>query len=199
MTEQSLNVSLNLDSENKVLNQKKKNVRKAGKTLLVKANESVEVDEKWFSELPGFVSVTKTSKTGSYFLTFDNVQSSLDALKSLRKDHESDVKVKFAHYRVFFTLNNLNDETDYNKVKQTHIEFIENNTDSKVLYYKLYRNKGYLGCGDLTIDTKLALDKLLDKEQIKEFKLEEGYDGVFYRFNRKGPENSKNEFEENLE
>ena len=45
----------------------------------------------------------------------------------------------------------------------------------------------------------LALDKLLDKEQIKEFKLEEEYDGVFYRFNRKGPENSKNEFEENLE
>ena len=182
MTEPALNVSVNLEADSKV---KKRNVRKAGKTLLVKVNDDITVDEKWFTELGGFVDLTKTPKTGSYFLTFKDVESSLEGLKTLRNEHESDLKVKFAHYRVFFTLTNLDDSSDYNKIKQKHIDFIENNTDSQVLYYKLYRNKGFLGCGDLTIDTKLALDKLLDKEQFKEFDLQESHTGVFYRFNRK--------------
>ena len=64
----------------------KKNIRKAGKTLLIKPNEGVEIEESWFSDLVGLVSTTKTAKTGSYFLTFDNVGNSLDSLKSLRKN-----------------------------------------------------------------------------------------------------------------
>ena len=181
MTDTTLNVSVNENTPKP----KKRSVRKAGKTILVKSNDDVEVDEKWFTELTGFVSLTKTPKTGSYFLTFDDVNNSLEALKVLRKEHESELKVKFAHYRVFFTLDNLNENSDYNKIKQKHTDFIENNTDSKVLYYKLYRNKGYLGCGDLTIDTKNALDLLLDKEKLKEFDLQESNTGIFYRFNRK--------------
>ena len=50
--------------------------------------------------------------------------------------------------------------------------------------YKLYRNKSYLGCGDVTIDTKSGLDALLDKEKYKEFDLS-GNTGVFYRYNSK--------------
>ena len=94
--------------------------------------------------------------------------------------------VKFAHYRVFFTMENLKDETDYNSVKDRHVKFVTDNTGSEVLYYKLYRNKSYLGCGDLTIDTKEALDKLLSQDQHKEFDLGDGNTGVFYRYNRKG-------------
>jgi hypothetical protein len=93
--------------------------------------------------------------------------------------------VKFAHYRVFFTMENLSEETKYDDVKDKHVKFVQDNTDSEVLYYKLYRNKSYLGCCDLTIDTKDALDKLLCQDQHKEFDLGNGNIGVFYRYNRK--------------
>ena len=76
------------------------------------------------------------------------------------------------------------DSTDYNTVKQSHINFIQDNTDSEVLYYKLYRNKKYLGCGDVTIDTKEALDKLLSKDDSKEFDLGDGLSGKFYRYQK---------------
>ena len=151
MSEQTLNVNVTVQKD------KKKNIRKAGKTLLIKPNEGVEID---------------------------NVGNSLDSLKTLRKKHEGDILVKFAHYKVFFTMTGLSDESDYNSIKTKHSKFIEDNTDSKVLYYKLYRNKSYLGCGDVTIDTKSGLDSLLDKEKFKEFDLSDNT-GVFYRYNSK--------------
>ena len=92
------------------------------------------------------------------------------------------------------TLSGLSEDTDYNDVKTKHIKFIEDNTDSKVLYYKLYRKKGYLGCGDVTIDTKLGLDNLLDKEKFKDFDILDGHSGVFYKYNtKKSLDDSKNE------
>lgn len=189
MAEQTLNVNV------KVQKDKKKNIRKAGKTILLKVIEGSEIDESWFSDLVGLVSTTKTAKTGSYFLTFDNLGNSLEGLKTLRKKHESEVLVKFAHYKIFFTMNGLKDESDYNSIKTKHIKFIEDNTDSKVLYYKLYRNKSYLGCGDVTIDTKSGLDTLLDKEKFKEYDIGEENNGVFYRYNRKGAGEAKEEDE----
>lgn len=167
------------------MNGKKKFVRKAGKTLLLKAKDGSKIEESWFENLDGLVSNSKTDKTGSYFLTFSDAEKSLDGLKKIRKEHDKDLMVKFAHYRVFFTMENLKDESDYNSIKDKHVKFVQDNTDSEVLYYKLYRNKGFLGCGDLTIDTKDALDKLLSQDLHKEFDLGEGNSGVFYRYNRK--------------
>ena len=164
---------------------KKKFLRKAGKTLLIKAKDGCTVNEDWFKSIDGLQKdgIVQTEKTGSYFLTFDDVGKSLDALKHIRKEHDKDVMVKFAHYRVFFTMEGLSESTDYNTVKQAHTKFIQDNTNSEVLYYKLYRNKTYLGCGDVTIDTKDALDKLLNKDQNKEFDLGDGMTGKFYRYN----------------
>ena len=167
-------------------NSKKKFIRKAGKPLLVKEKDGSNIEESWFTSLDGLVSHYKTEKTGSFFLTFSDTAKSLEALKNIRKDHEAEVMVKFAHYKVFFTMEGLQDETDYNTVKEKHVKFVNDCTDSEVLYYKLYRKKNYLGCGDLTIDTKEALDKLLSKDGNKEFDLGEGQTGVFYRYNRKG-------------
>lgn len=178
---------------------KKKFVRKAGKTLLLKAKDDSTIDEKWFESLDGLVSHNKTEKTGSYFLTFSDTGKSLDALKHFRKEHDKDLMVKFAHYRVFFTMENLKDETDYNSVKDRHVKFVTDNTGSEVLYYKLYRNKSYLGCGDLTIDTKEALDKLLSQDQNKEFDLGDGNTGVFYRYNRKGSKQDQEHETSNVE
>ena len=192
MSEQTLNVNVSVQ---KGQDGKKKNIRKAGKTLLLKKpDDGEEIDQSWFTDLVGLVTTTKTLKTGSYFLTFDNVGNSLEALKNLRKTHSDKLLVKFAHYKVFFTLSGLSEETDYNDVKTKHIKFIEDNTDSKVLYYKLYRKKGYLGCGDVTIDTKLGLDNLLDKEKFKDFDILDGHAGVFYKYNtKKSLDDSKNE------
>ena len=65
MAEQTLSVNVSVQKD------KKKNIRKAGKTLLIKPNDGIEIDESWFSDLVGIVSTSKTAKTGSYFLTFD--------------------------------------------------------------------------------------------------------------------------------
>ena len=169
-------------------NGKKKFVRKAGKTLLVKEKEGSKIDESWFTSLDGLVSHYKTEKTGSYFLTFKDVGVSLDALKKLKNEHDNQLMVKFAHYRVFFKFaNGLNAEQDYDLIKQSHIDFVKKHTDSEVLYYKLYRGKdnNFLGCGDMTLDTKDAIDKLLSKDAHKEFELEDGITGIFYRYDRK--------------
>lgn len=165
---------------------KKKFTRKAGKTLLIKAKDGCTVKDEWFNSLDGLTKdgVAKTEKTGSYFLTFDNVTKSLDALKQLKKEHDKDLMVKFAHYRVFFTMDGLDESVDYNTVKQKHVDFVSEHTGSEVLYYKLYRNKSYIGCGDLTIDTKDALDKLLSSEHNKQFDLGDGHVGTFYRYNK---------------
>ena len=167
---------------------KKKFTRKAGKTLLIKAKDGCTVKDEWFSSLDGLATdgIAKTTKTGSYFLTFNEVSKALDALKHIRKEHDKDLMIKFAHYRVFFTIEGLEDSTDYNTVKQKHVDFVKNNTGSEVLYYKLYRNKSYIGCGDLTIDTKDALDKLLSSEHNKQFDLGNGHVGTFYRYNKNG-------------
>ena len=175
MSEQTLNVNVTVQKD------KKKNIRKAGKTLLIKPNEGVEIDESWFNDLVGLVSKSKTAKTGSYFLTFDNVGNSLDSLKTLRK------KAQREFPRVMKIIGQPTEKLEsYHLLKFLCFssKFIEDNTDSKVLYYKLYRNKSYLGCGDVTIDTKSGLDSLLDKEKFKEFDLSDNT-GVFYRYNSK--------------
>ena len=85
----------------------------------------------------------------------------------------------------------LMDDSDYNDVKKTHIEWITGKTGAEVLYYKLYRKDDkYLGCGDLTIDTKEGLDKLLNREEdgYKNYSLNNGLEGVFHRFNRRQKE-----------
>jgi hypothetical protein len=175
-------------SENAQEQNNKKFVRKEGRTLLVKAKEGSVINPTWFESLDGIIEngVSAPSKTNSYFITFTDSVKSLKAFKSLQKDHGDTIMIKFAHYRVFFTMEGLTDETDYNEIKKLHTDFVQTHTNSEVLYYKLYRNQKYLGCGDLTIDTKDALDILLSKDGNKEFDLGDGKTGTFYRYTRKG-------------
>ena len=100
-----------------------------------------------------------------------------------------DILVKYAHYRLYFTINGLTNDTDYNSVKKAHIDYITENTGTEVLYYKLYKKDktSYLGCGDLTIDTKDGMDKLLQEDSLKnyEFTVEDvEFSGQFYQFNK---------------
>ena len=171
---------------------KKKVVRKAGRTILVSpaVTSGSSLSESMFSNFTGLSSTVPT-KNGSFFLTFDTVQSALDNYRKLRQDHPN-VRVKFSHYKVFFTVTGLTDSSDYTKVKQDLTNFVEKESDAQVLYFKLYRkgNK-YLGCGDMTVDTKVSMDKLLNKESaLKNFTVG-SLTGTFYRYNRNGPQQTQ--------
>ena len=162
---------------------KKKSVRKAGRTLLVSPSNGSSVSESTFSGLTG-LSVTHSTKNGSYFLTFESVQNALDSFRKLRQDHP-ELRVKFARYQVFFTVTGLTDASDYSQVKQDLTAFVEKESGANVLYFKLYRKGSqYLGCGDLTVDTKDSMDKLLNKEgSLKNYTVG-SLTGTFYRYNK---------------
>lgn len=156
--------------------QNKKAVRKPGRTLVVKSSDSV--DSSTFTGLQNSVQTTN----GSQFFVFDTIDNASTAFKTLK---ESNHKVKFAHYRLFFTMNGLDESVSYNDLKTQHINWIVANSDADVLFYKQYRKGGkFLGCGDLTIDTKESMDKLLDKDGLKNYSFDK-FTGTFYRFNKK--------------
>jgi hypothetical protein len=153
------------------------NVRKAGRTLLVRGTQS-------FDNLVGLQNSTETKTTNSFFLTFDTVENALTAYNQLRSD--SNVQVKFSYYRVFFTMEGLSDVSDYSQVKNGLVQWVESNASTQVLYCKLYRKDSkYIGCGDFTIDTLSGLNKLLSKDGgLKQFTFN-NLSGTFYRYNNK--------------
>ena len=155
---------------------------KAGRTLLVKPTSTVA--DNTFSGFTGLTSTHHTDKSNSYFLTFDTPKNSLDALRNIKKSHGKDVRVKFAHYRVFFKAEGLTDTSDYNTVKTAHTTLVQS-TGANVLYYRLYRkNNTYLNCGDFTIDTKEGFDALMNSDSLKNFTLEGNITGTHYRYRR---------------
>jgi hypothetical protein len=174
----------------------KKMVRKAGRTLLVSSLNNMSKNETIFSKLTG-LTTNHSTENGSFFLTFNTVQNALDSFNYLRQNY-SEVRVKFARYQIFFTISGLNSSSDYSIVKQNITNFVEKEADANVLYFKLYR-KGdkYLGCGDFTIDTKDAMDKLLKKEgSLKNYTIGD-LTGTFYRYNKTKQNQNNEDFEHN--
>lgn len=166
-------------------------VRKSGRTLLVqKLNENL--DESIFENLEGLKSKHHTEKNNAYFLTFESLPHSLSSFRDFKKNE--DVRVKFAHYKIFFTIEELNNNIEYTDIKTNHINLINDNYDGNVLYYKLYRkNDKYLDCGDLTLDTKESFDALIDSNN-EDYELKVNgvnFTGKYYRYNRK-PRDSEN-------
>jgi hypothetical protein len=170
-------------------NQKPKSrfVRKAGRTLLVQRT-SEYFNESILENLEGLKEKYHTEKSNSYFLTFESIPHALSSFRDLKTNEK--IRVKFAHYKVFFTIQGLGDITDYTNIKNTHMNLINDNFNGNVLYYKLYRkNDRFLDCGDLTLDTKESFDMLVDPENNNkdyEFTVDDvTYSGVYYRYNRK--------------
>jgi len=199
---------------------KKKSVLKPGRTILISAPSGSTVPEAAVTNLDGLTKSFST-KNGSYFLTFDTIENAVNCHKKLKQNYPN-LKDKFARYQIFFTLNGLTDDDDYTTVKKLVTEYVEQKTSGIVLYFKLYRkgdkyffdkkgDKGPIGYGDLTIDTKESMDLLLNKEgplknytiqmEAKEITIEKdgkkesvskkaiNLSGTFYRFNK----NPKNE------
>lgn len=163
--------------------QAKKMIRKAGKTLVVNSETDIQTND-----FTGLVSSVKSS-TNSHFLVFDTIENSKVAFKILKTLNH---KVRFAYYRLFFTMTGLDENASYNDLKEQHIQWITTNSDAQVLYYKQYRNGGkFLGCGDFTIDTKESMDKLLYTETLKNYSFDK-YSGVNYRYNKKNDKSRDN-------
>ena len=157
--------------------QKKQFIKKAGRTLLIKSNEPVS------EPFPGKISSLQTNN-GLQFEVFDTVENAINAYKIIKENY--DLQIKYAHYRIFFTINGLDENTDYNTIKKQHCDWLILNCDANVLYYKLYlKNNKYIGCGEFTIDTKESMDKLLDKDgELKKYTMDK-YSGSYYRYNKK--------------
>jgi hypothetical protein len=167
-----------------------KSMRKPGRTLLVKSLIN-NMDCTLFDAFIGLQSKTETKSSNSYFLTFDTVAHATLAYLTLQSD--STYRVKYSYYRVFFTMNGLTDETDYNQVKQNLSDHVLANTKSEVLYCKFYRKDNkFLGCGDFTVDTLDSMNSLLSKESgLKDFTFG-SYSGTFYRFNGNSKKDKNN-------
>jgi hypothetical protein len=161
----------------------KPSTRKPGRTLIVKSSN--EIDSSFLDTLTGFQSKFYASKSLSYFVTFSTPEEALDGLRLVKKQYGMDVRVKFAHYRVYFTMLGLTETSDYNTVKTTHSNFVTKVAGCNVLYYRLYRkNDNYIGCGDFTVDTKEGFDVLMNQELFKNFTLDDTTTGVHYRYNK---------------
>jgi len=162
--------------------QNNKMIRKASRTLVVKSDTDVSTE--------GFTGLLETAKSpnNSHFLVFDTIENSKNAFKILKTTNHM---VRFAYYRIFFTMNGIDENASYNDLKEHHVKWLTDNSDAQVLYYKQYRNGGkFLGCGDFTIDTKASMDKLLDKETLKNYSFDK-YSGVNYRYNKKNDKMSE--------
>ena len=60
----------------------------------------------------------------------------------------------------------------------------------EVLYYKQYmKDNKFIGCGDFTIDTKESMDKLLNKDEFKNYTIDT-LSGTYYRYNKKTDQKS---------
>ena len=191
-----MNESIETTDPNDNTDPNKKMVRKAGRTLLVSPTNNSTKSETIFNKLTG-LSTNHSTENGSFFLTFDTVQNALDSFSYLRQNHP-EIRVKFARYQIFFTISGLNNSSDYSIVKQNITNHVEKEAGAIVLYFKLYR-KGdkYLGCGDFTIDTKDAMDKLLKKEgSLKNYSIGE-LNGTFYRYNKTKQNQNNEDFEHN--
>ena len=155
---------------------------RTGRTLLVKPSGN-QFNATVLDGLQGLTTNHHTEKSNSYFLTFTTAQDALNGLKHIKKECGRDVRVKFAHYRVFFKLEGLTDSSDYNTVKTAHTNLIQS-TGANVLYYRLYRkNNSYLECGDFTVDTKEGFDALLSADQHKTFSFD-NLNGTHYRYKK---------------
>jgi hypothetical protein len=170
---------------------------RAGRTLLVKPS-GASFNPSVFDAMTGLQTTHHTDKSNSYFLTFSTPQESLEGLKYLKKTCGQDVRVKFAHYRVFFKLDGLTDASDYNTVKMAHTALVCS-TGANVLYYRLYRkNNTYLECGDFTIDTKEGFNSLMNSETggLKVFSFEADgntYSGTHFRYKKTDTMNRTNQ------
>jgi hypothetical protein len=159
------------DTKGVTTDEKEVKKEEPGRTILVSPPEKSSLTLSSFKGLKGLEDTFQIPNKKSFFLIFKEVKDSEAAYNSIiasNPDLSSSKNIKYATYKSFFKINGLQDDSDYGEVKADHTKLISKAVGSSVLYYKLYRKDGhYVGCGDLTLDTKAGLDKLLHEDAIK--------------------------------
>lgn len=172
-----------MQENNNNVNTSKKIIRKSGRTLVLRATEELSTEG-----LAGLLQHNNL-QNGKHFLVFDTIENSKNAFKLLKTNLK--ISVRFAYYRVFFTMNGIDSNSEYYLLKKQHTEWIAQNSGAEVLYYKQYmKDNKFIGCGDFTVDTKESMDKLLDKEGLKNYTIET-LSGTYYRYNKKTDQKSE--------
>jgi hypothetical protein len=168
----SYNKENNNDGFTVVKNKQRKQINKPGKTIIVKSKSDDDIDDSIFKNIENVTEITKSKDNKSVFIIFSNIKDSIKGLQKLRTDFKN-YNSKYSYYRIYFTINDLEDSTDYNDLKKKFITHVESLCNSNILYCKFYKKDNkYINCGDFTIDTYEGLNKLLDKDNgIKEYTL----------------------------
>ena len=96
-------------------NNKKKPYRKAGKTVLIKSVSEASINDSLFTNFEGIVNKSETKSQSSVFITFDTIDNALKAVKYIRYNNK-DYIAKFSYYQIYFTINELNEDCDYNEI-----------------------------------------------------------------------------------
>lgn len=141
------------------------------RSLLVQFNNNVNM--KLLSDLSDIESKAKVNDK-KYCVVFTTTQSLVDCMEKLSSNKN-------------LTLQRM---LDYNYLKKTHCNLIKEKTGNRVMYYKLYKkgikeNSFFLGCGELTLDTKSSNDVLLSDDGLKNYDLGLcGVTGTHYRYVR---------------
>jgi len=142
-----------------------------GRTILVSPPEKSSVSLASFKDMKGLDETFQIPNKKSFFLIFKEIKDSEAAYKSIMESNPElspSKNIKYATYKSFFKISGLVDDSDYGEVKGDHSKLVSKATGASVLYYKLYRKDNhFVGCGDLTLDTKAGLDKLLHEDTIK--------------------------------
>lgn len=165
-----------------MLEYNKKVIRKSGRTLIIRTSDILSIEG-----LDGLLQ-NNDLQNGKYFLVFDTIDNAVSAFKILKNNNN--FNVRFAYYRVFFTMSGIDANSDYSQLKKLHSDWITQNTGAEVLYYKQYmKDNKFIGCGDFTIDTKESMDKLLNKDEFKNYTIDT-LSGTYYRYNKKTDQKS---------
>ncbi|ADO67242.1 hypothetical protein crov209 [Cafeteria roenbergensis virus] len=168
--------------------------RKMGKTLLVNSqhNSDTQIDASYFNNTNLTGLVKTTYKDGKFFLLFGDYLQAKDALNKLKK--EFNYFVKFVHYNIFFKCSQLVNETptkdfEHTTFKEAMRKLVQEKTNGHVLYaprlYLTSDKKKYVGCGNITVDTKECEEELLNRDgSLKFSKIGENnrFEVAFYRF-----------------
>jgi len=157
--------------ENKGMSGDEKKEEQPGRTLLISPPDKSSLTLSSLKDTKGLDESFQIPNKKSFFLIFKEIKDSEAAYKSIiqnNPDLSPSKNIKYATYKSFFKINGLEDDSDYGAIKADHSKLVSKATDASVLYYKLYRKDNkFVGCGDLTLDTKAGLDKLLHEDAIK--------------------------------
>lgn len=179
-------------SQQVVQEQNDKSYSNAGRTLLLDSSMESNKTSVLLKELDGLNKHHYSEKSGKYFLEFKTRENSVSAYEKLSSLDKC--RVKYCNYDIFVKYKNLNsNDVDYQALGNKHTEWIEKNTGANVLRYKPYR-KGdkYLGCGQITIDTKDSFDLLTSSEGLRSFSFGE-VSGTHYKYNKQKRSSNENQ------